>query len=191
MLRNNVVSIIWQVLIASRAIQAGAKLSPPTINYLHVPEPYVCPPEIAVKAGYILTQNWCDSLSIENLNVLQAGLYNSSATLHALSYDPVQGKCVDTGVAPYLGVLIPMIHERTACAEINPTSVMVDSYNRLIVYAESRSLRNGRVTDDELLFIMEPSCSGKRGCSYKIIFQQYYDRYCLSQLLDSTDSNSI
>lgn len=177
---HNLLSIFGYVLVYLRLSKAVEKLGPRTINYLHVPEPYVCPPEIAVTAGYILAQNWCDLFSIENLNVLQAGLYNSSATIHALSYDPVQGKCIDTGVSPFLGVLIPMIYERTTCVEITPTSVMVDSYNRLIVYAESRSLRNGRITLDDLLFIMEPSCPGKRGCSYKVIYQQYYEKLCLS-----------
>lgn len=185
---NALLGLLCYFLLLLSFHEASEKVVPPTINYLYLPEPYVCPRDIAVTAGHILSRNWCDLLATENLNLLQAGLYNSSATLHAVWYDSIKGKCVDTGVAPYLNVLVPMMYNRTTCAEITPTSVVVDSYNRVIVYADSISLRGDRVTNDQLLFIMEPSCPGKRGCSYKIIYQQYYDTFCLSQLMDSYDS---
>lgn len=167
------------IILAFKIVIADEKLCPPAINYPYLPEPYICPVETAITAGNVLARNWCDLLTVENLNVLQTGLYSINATMHSVSYDPSQGKCIDTGVAPYLGILIPIIFNRTTCAEIVPTSVMVDSYNRLVVYADGISLRNGRTTTDQLLFIMEPSCPGKRGCSYQIIYQQYYETYCL------------
>lgn len=155
------------------------KRCPCPVNSVSVQEPYVCPADVAAEAGVILAQNWCTALKDADLAMWQSAIYRENATTHAIYFNYCSGMCVDTGVQKYENNMVPLMYNRAQCLDITVSSSYLDSSsNRLIVYANTTSLRDNRVTYENVLFTMEAQSPGKRGCLYKIIYQQYYDTVC-------------
>ena len=152
---------------------------------VYVPEPYVCPKDIAIEAGRLQVQSWCNALTDDNLSLMTTGIYNRDATVQSLIYNWETDKCLDSGAAPWNQIMAPLMWNRTRCVSLTPYSIFVDSLNRVIVYANEIGYRAGRITSDSLMFIFEPSSPMKRGCAFKITHQQYFDNICYAPMVNT------
>lgn len=174
-----ILSLIPLLLALVRGETHDEKRCPCPAVIVPVQESYVCPADVAAEAGILIAKNWCTAFKDNDLALWQGGIYSENATAQAIYFNYCSGVCVDTGVQKYENSMVPLMYQRAQCLDIAVYSSYLDpTSNRLIVYANTTSLRDNRVTYENILFAMEAQSPGKRGCMYKIIYQQYYDNVC-------------